>query len=414
MPKDSIERLETDRRLRDNPLVSHLAPFATSLVEDGYVKSTVQSKLNLLSSFGQWLERRRLSITDFDEQFAERFIAYKQRTGRVHRGNRETLFQFLDHLRKRGLIPAPTPTCDDSPLAAILKRYERHLRSERGLAAATVINYLPCIRKFLMELFRERPLFIREVRPSDVSDFILRHAPTMSPRRAQLVTAAFRSFFRFLFQDGELQVNLALSVPSVADRRLATIPKYLSPDQVERVLGTCNRQTATGRRDFAIILLLARLGLRAGEVVSLQLDDIDWRAGELLVRGKGLLHDRMPLPVDVGEALTSYLRMDRPPCKTRRVFVCMKAPRSGFAGPSTLTTIVRRALDRAGLYPALRGAHVLRHSLATTMLRSGASMNEIGEILRHRNPSTTEIYAKLDFDGLSTLANPWPNLGDGR
>ena len=414
MPKDSFERLETDRRLRDNPLVSHLAPFATSLVENGYVKSTVQSKLSLLASFGQWLERRRLSITDFDEQLVERFIAYKRRKGRVHRGNRETLLQFLDHLRKRDVIPGPTPTCDDSPLAAILTRYERHLRSERGLAAATVINYLPCIRKFLIERFREKPLVIREVRSSDVSDFILRHAPTMSPRRAQLVTAAFRSFFRFLFQDGELQVNLALSVPSVADRRLSTIPKYLSPDQVERVLGTCNRQTATGRRDYAILLLLARLGLRAGEVVSLQLDDIDWRAGELLVRGKGLLHDRMPLPVDVGEALTSYLRMDRPPCKTRRVFVCMKAPRSGFAGPSTLTTIVRRALDRADLHPALRGAHVLRHSLATTMLRSGASMNEIGEILRHRTPSTTEIYAKLDFDGLRTLAHPWPSVGGGR
>ena len=414
MPKDSFERLKTDRHPRDNPLASHLAPFAASLVEDGYVKSTVQSKLNLLASFGQWLERRRLSITDFDEQHAEKFIAYKRRKGRVHRGNRETLLQFLDHLRKRDVIPVPTPTCDDSPLAAILTRYERHLRSERGLAAATVINYLPCIRKFLIERFREKPLVIREVRSSDVSGFILRQAPTMSPRRAQLVAAAFRSFFRFLFQNGELQVNLALSVPSVADRRLSTIPKYLSPDQVERVLSTCNRQTATGRRDYAILLLLARLGLRAGEVVSLQLDDVDWRAGELLVRGKGLLHDRMPLPVDVGKALTSYLRMDRPPCKTRRVFVCMKAPRSGFAGPSTLTTIVRRALDRAGLYPALRGAHVLRHSLATTMLRSGASMNEIGEILRHRNPSTTEIYAKLDFDGLRTLAHPWPSVGGGR
>jgi site-specific recombinase XerD len=355
MPRDPFERIETDRRLQDNPLVSYLAPFATSLVENGYVKSSVQSKLSLLASFGQWLERRRLSITDFDEQFVERFIAYKRRKGRVHRGNRETLLQFLDHLRKRDAVPGPTPTRDDSPLAAILTRYEGHLRSERGLAAATVINYLPCIRKFLIECFREKPLVVREVRSSDVSDFLLRHAPTMSPRRAQLVTAAFRSFFRFLFQDGELQLNLALSVPSVADRRLATIPKYLSPDQVERVLGTCNRQTATGRRDYTILLLLARLGLRAGEVVSLQLDDVDWRAGELLVRGKGLLHDRMPLPIDVGEALTSYLRTDRPPCKTRRVFVCMKAPRSGFAGPSTLSTIVRRALDRADLYPALRG-----------------------------------------------------------
>lgn len=414
MPRDPFEHIETDRSLQDTPLVSHLAPFATSLVENGYVKSSVQSKLSLLASFGQWLKRRRLSITDFDEQLAERFIAYKRRTGRVDRGNRETLLQFLDHLRKRDAVPGPTPTRDDSPLAAILTRYEKHLRSERGLAAATVINYLPCIRKFLIERFREKPLVVREVRSSDVSDFLLRHAPTMSPRRAQLVTAAFRSFFRFLFQNGELQVNLALSVPSVADRRLATIPKYLSPDQVERVLATCNRQTATGRRDYAILLLLARLGLRAGEVVSLQLDDVDWRAGELLVRGKGLLHDRMPLPIDVGEALTSYLRMDRPPCKTRRVFVCMKAPRSGFAGPSTLSTIVRRALDRAGLYPALRGAHVLRHSLATTMLRSGASMNEIGEILRHRNPSTTEIYAKLDFEGLRTLAHPWPSVGGGR
>ena len=168
-----------------------------------------------------------------------RFIAYKRRNGRVHRGNRETLLQFLDHLRKRDVISHPTPTCDDSPLAAILTRYEKHLRSERGLAAATVINYLPCIRKFLIERFRGKPLLISEVRSSDVSDFILRHAPTMSPRRAQLVTAAFRSFFRFLFQDGQLRVNLALSVPSIADRRLSTIPKYLSPDQVEQVLSTC-------------------------------------------------------------------------------------------------------------------------------------------------------------------------------
>ena len=174
MLKNSFDRLETDPRLPDNLLVSHLAPFAASLVENGYVKSTVQSKLNLLASLGQWLERRRLSITDFDEQLAERFIAYKRRKGRVHRGNRETLLRFLDHLRKRDVIPGPTPTCDDSPLAAVLTRYEKHLRSERGLAAATVINYLPCIRKFLIERFREKPPVIREVRSSDVSDFILR------------------------------------------------------------------------------------------------------------------------------------------------------------------------------------------------------------------------------------------------
>ena len=180
------------------------------------------------------------------------------------------------------------------------------------------------------------------------------------------------------------------------------------------MLDSCDRRTSTGRRDYAILLLLARLGLRGGEVVSLQLDDIAWRTGEILVRGKGLLHDLMPLPVDVGEALTAYLRRDRPVCKTRRVFVCMKAPRSGFTGPSTVSTIVRRALDRAGLHPALKGAHVMRHSLATSMLRSGASMGEIGEVLRHRVPSTTEIYAKLDFEGLRSLAQPWPGVGGKR
>jgi integrase/recombinase XerD len=179
------------------------------------------------------------------------------------------------------------------------------------------------------------------------------------------------------------------------------------------VLKACNRGTASGRRDYAVLLLLAHLGLRAGEVVALQLDDINWRAGEIMVRGKGLLHDRMPLPADVGEALTSYLRRDRPVCATRRVFVCMKAPPRGFAGPSTQTTIVRRALARADLHPVFKGAHLLRHSLATSMLNSGATMGEIGEVLRHRAPNTTEIYAKVDFEGLRSLAHPWP-LGGGQ
>jgi site-specific recombinase XerD len=190
------------------------------------------------------------------------------------------------------------------------------------------------------------------------------------------------------------------------------VPKYLVPEEVERVIGGCDRKTSTGRRNYAILLLLARLGLRAGEVVALKLDDLDWRAGEINIRGKGLFHDRMPLPPDVGAAIASYLSKDRPPCQTRRVFICMKAPHRGFAGPSTLTTIVRRALGQADLHPAFKGAHLLRHSLATSMLRSGATMSEIGEVLRHREPNTTEIYAKVDFDGLRSLAQPWP-IGGG-
>jgi site-specific recombinase XerD len=414
MLEEFLERLAADKRSQDNPLVPHLSPFAASLAEDGYADVTTQAKLSLLSNFGEWLARRELSVMVLNERLVEKFINNRRQKGRLHRGDGETLRQFLKHLRGRHIAPEPQPIRDGCPLAEILNRYEKHLRSERGVVTSTVVNYLPFARKFLVERFPEGPLLLSEVTSSDVSAFVLRHAETMRSRRLQLMATAFRSFFRFLFQNGELQTNLAAAVPAIADWRLSTVPKYLVPKEVDRVLAGCDRQTSTGRRDFAILLLLARLGLRAGEVVALQLDDIDWRGGEILVRGKGLLHDRMPLPVDVGEALTTYLRTDRPPCKTRRVFVCMKAPRCGFAGPSTLTTIVRRALDRADLHPAMRGAHVLRHSLATTMLRSGASMTEIGEILRHRSPNTTEIYAKLDFDGLRSLAHPWPSVGCGR
>jgi site-specific recombinase XerD len=412
--KDSVGHLVPDGRSRGNPLVLHIAPFAASLIEDGYVHSTIDSKTSLLVSLGRWLARGKFTLTDLDEQLIDRFITGRRRSGRLRRGDGETVRQFLDHLRRLGTIPLPTPIPDESPSADVLNRYERHLRSERGLTTATVVNYVPFVRKFLAACFRHRPLHFQELRSADISAFVLRTAHTMSFKRAQTMTTAFRSFFRFLFQNGELQCDLAAAVPTVADWRLASVPKYLLPAEIDRVLDSCDRRTSTGRRDYAILLLLARLGLRGGEVVSLQLDDIAWRTGEILVRGKGLLHDLMPLPVDVGEALTAYLRRDRPVCKTRRVFICMKAPRSGFTGPSTVSTIVRRALDRAGLHPALKGAHVMRHSLATSMLRSGASMGEIGEVLRHRVPGTTEIYAKLDFEGLRSLAHPWPGVGRKR
>jgi len=296
MLEEFFERLATDKRSRGNPLVVQLSPFAASLKEDGYADTTMRSKLSLLVDFGQWLGRSGLAVTDLGERVAETFFAEKRRKGRVHRGNRETVRQLLDHLRERNVVPGMKPTRDESPLADILDRYEKHLRSERGVATGTVVNYLPFARKFLVDRFGDGPFAVSEVRSSDISAFVLRHAQTMSCGRAQLMTTAFRSFFRFLFQNGELHVDLASSVPAVADWRLSTVPKYLVPDDVDRVLGSCNRQTSTGRRDYAILLLLARLGLRAGEIVALQLDDIDWRAGEILVRGKGLLHDRMPLP----------------------------------------------------------------------------------------------------------------------
>jgi len=389
-------------------IVVQLRRFTSSLVEQGYADGTVRWKLKLVTNFVRWLKRSRLAVADLEEPLVKAFLKRKHRK---RRGDLRTLQQFLDHLRRQDVIPARKLPCDRSPLAHLLNQYETHLRTERGLVAHTILEYQFFVRKFLLERFRGRPLLLKAVKASDISDFVLRYTRGRDAKRGPLMTTAFRSFFRFLFQKGELQADLAASVPTVANWRLSTVPKYLTPQEVERVLMACDRRTAVGRRNYAILLLLARLGLRAGEVVGLHLEDINWRAGEILVRGKGLLHDRMPLPSDVGQALTAYLRRDRPACRTRQVFVCMRAPRRGFAHPSTLSTIVHRALARADLHPPLQGAHLLRHSLATSMLRSGATMGEIAEILRHRTLQTTEIYAKVDFQGLRSLAHPWPMGG---
>ena len=407
MLESSFQNLTAGCRLPDL-FVVQLRRFASSLTEQGYAENTLREKVKLLAKCGEWLKRNRLAVADLDEPLVETFL---KRRHRVHRGDSKTLQQFLDHLRRQNVVRARNLPRDRSPLARILNRYETHLSTERGLVGHTIQEYQSFVRKFLLERFRGQPLLLKAMKASDISHFILRHTASMRGKRAQVMTTAFRSFFRFLFEKGELQADLAASVPTVANWQLSTVPKYLTPKEVERVLKACDRRKAIGRRNYAILLLLARLGLRAGEVVALQLEDINWRAGEILVRGKGLLHDRMPLPPDVGQALASYLRRDRPACRTRRVFICTKAPRRGFAHPSTLSTIVRRALARADLHPPLKGAHLLRHSLATSMLRSGATMSEIAEILRHRALNTTEIYAKVDFQGLRSLAHPWPMGG---
>lgn len=398
-------------RLAGGPLGPHLHAFAASLATLGYATSTARAQIEFLGEFGQWLVDTQVGVAGIDEPRVHTFFDERRRQGRLRGGQRSTLQRVLDHLRMGGAVPTREPATQTTPVAILEGHYERYLRTVRGLTPATVVHYLFFVRRFLVERFGSDELRLRDVGPSDISSFMLQHTPPMSPGRAQLMVTAVRSFFRFLLQGGDIDVDLAASVPTVAHWRLSSVPKHLTPAEVDGVLGACTQDTSIGRRDYAILLLLARLGLRASEVRALQLDDIDWRAGEILVRGKGRAHDRMPLPMDVGHAVATYLRRDRPRCASRRIFIRMRAPWWGLAHPSTVSTIVRRAVERAGLDPVVKGAHLLRHSLATGMLRQGGSLAEIGEILRHRVPTSTEIYAKVDVDGLRGLSLPWPETG---
>ena len=388
------------------PLQPHIDWFARRLAEQGYTHATAQEKLRLVAHLSHWLQEHQLGAEALDEPCIGSFLQDRRQQGRAPRHNRVTLQTFLTGLRDAGMLPVAVR--QESPLDVLARAFDHYLTAERGLAPITRGHYLPIMRGFLQERFGTAPLLLHTLNLHDVTQFLLRHASRVSPRRAQYLVSALRTFCRFLVHRGHLTTDLAAAIPGVADWRLATVPKAMEPEQVTRLLQSCDRTQPTGQRDDAILLVLARLGLRPGEVVAMMLEDLDWEAGELLVRGKGGRRDRLPLPHDVGAALATYLTHVRPRCATRRVFVCMKAPQRGFANSVAVCTIVRRALERAGLELPCKGAHILRHSLATALLRAGASMGDISDVLRHRRPQTTEIYAKVDQGALGALAQPWP------
>jgi site-specific recombinase XerD len=398
----------TLERLRGGLLGPHLDSLVATLSDLGYATETVQKRLWLLNALDQWLRRRSLGLADLDEVVVNLFLENRRGRGRLRRGDARAARHFLNHLRAKGVIRHPEPATDESPLATLGRQYENFLRKERGLAPVTIAHHWHFARRFLADRFGDGPIRAQDLAHGDISHFLLRHARSGSPATARMMVTGLRSFFRFLFLTGQTGSDLAAAVPTVPHWRLAEVPRYLAPEEVERIIQACERDSPAAARDRAILLLLARLGLRAGEVLTLELDDVDWRAGELKVRSKGGQHDCLPLPADVGQAIAGYLRHHRPPCATRRLFVLSKAPYRGFAHSTSLSTIVRRAINRAGLQAPFKGAHVLRHSLATGMLRRGASLDEIGEVLRHRAAPTTALYAKVDVQGLRSLALPWP------
>jgi integrase/recombinase XerD len=391
-------------RFRVGPIAPHIDNFAKFLTDQGYASVSVESKCLLVADLSCWLKRRGLRLAQVDEGKLKQFHAHHRRS--IRRGDAATSQQLLKWLRDLGMVPALPKTGDRTALVRLTQDYERFLSSQRGLAPATLSGYLPIVRRFLTERFGNKALHLEDLRPRDIHRFILRQVPRGSRNYAKLMVTALRSFLRFLFQRGAIKTDLLAGVPGVANWRLSHLPKSLPPDQVERLLQCCDRRTPSGQRDYAILLLLARLGLRGGEVLAMTLDDPDWERGEILVRGKGQRLERLPLPKEVGAALVHYLRHVRPSCSTRKLFIRMRAPRHGLR-LSAICCVIRRALKRAGLDPDFKGAHLLRHSLATNMLRKGASLSEIGQLLRHAQPTTTQIYAKVDIEALRRIALPW-------
>lgn len=401
-----FENTQTLLRLRECPLGPYIESFVKQLIEQGYAQCSIHSYLRLVADFSCWLEQQRVTVEEITPEHIKQYFKQPHRLSR--RGYAFTLQRFLDFLRQQGVIPEKTAPMVQTPVELLADEFRSYLRQERALAETTVVYYLGFIRSFLKDRFADGEVDLSALCAADVVGFVERQAAGLHRKRAQVMTTALRSFLQYARYRGDLKMDLSAAVPTVANWAMATIPRFLSPDQIELVLAHCNRQTAIGRRDYAILLLLARLGLRGGEVVTLTLDDIDWEAGYISVCGKGGQRTTLPLPVEVGEAIAAYLKNGRPNTANRRLFLRGRAPAVGFWGPVAISSLVMHALRRAGIDAPHKGAHLFRHSLATGMLGRGASLAEIGELLRHQSPETTTIYAKVDLGSLRTLALPWP------
>ena len=402
-------RINLSRALK-GPLATYIGPFARSLGEQGYGLDSTQQQVRLAAGFSEWLRQRDVSLRGITSDHPQQYLRYRVRRVRLCRGDAAAFRHLLDFLRHEHVIPAEKKVPAHLLTAAerCAQAYQQYLQEARGLARATIINYVPFIRSFLKERFGGGPATLSHMCARDVVAFVQRQASHLHPKRAKLLTSALRSFLHYARYRGEVKLDLAAAVPIVPNWSMSSIPRAIGADQVRQLLASIERNTALGRRDYAILLLLSRLGLRSSEVAFLELDGIDWKAGRLSVRGKSGQRSDLPLPTEVGKAIAAYLRDGRPRCGSRRVFLRARAPICGFQGACGVGSIVRHRLLRAGVESPTYGTHQFRHRLATEMLRQGASLGEIGELLGHHNPQTTKIYTTVNVEALRTLALPWP------
>ncbi|MCA1699933.1 MAG: site-specific integrase [Actinobacteria bacterium] len=389
------------------PLAAFAPGFGFELVRRGYRPGSAAAQLQLMADASVWLAAHRVGPGELTEVLVERLMSERRASGRSRLFSPRAMSPLLEYLRGLGVVPPAEPAAPLTAIEAILERYSSYLLARRGLAPSTVRNYVGVAGVFLT--WREATtggLWLEKLDAVAVSEFVLQEARRSGVGSAKCMVTRLRALLRFLHLEGEIEYALADAVPSVAGWRLASLVRALDARSVARLLASCDRRTRVGRRDFAIITLLSRLGLRAGEVAALQLRDVDWRAGEMLVRGKGSRQERLPLPADVGQTLAGWLARGRPRRESVFVFTRVRAPYGGGLSAGGVSQIVRRACGRAAL--PMVGAHRLRHTAATEMLRAGGSLTEVGQVLRHRGRDVTSIYAKVDRLALAAVVMPWP------
>jgi len=391
-------------RRKPGQLGPQVEGYRAWLAQRGYTPQTVRNMLADLGRLGRWMSGQGLVTARLDEDVMTAFLAAWQASGRRRTLGPRAMMPLLSYLREAGVTPAAKPP--DAPLDGLLGEYRIWLTRERGLAAATVLRYEKTARRFLQQqAMAGGVLNPAGLTGADVNAFLLRECGRVSAGSAKARVAELRAVLCFLYLQGLTPLRLGTAVPPVGGWRLAALPPVMTAADVQLLLDGCDRSSDVGVRDFAIMMLVARLGLRSVEVARLELRDVDWRAGELVVRGKARRQDRLPLPADVGEALAGYLVRGRVPAGARRLFLTCTAPR-GPIRADLVGDVVERACRRAGL-PRV-GPHRLRHALAAELLRRGAGLAAIGQVLRHQDLATTALYAKVDLAMLRQVAQPWP------
>jgi site-specific recombinase XerD len=400
------------RALRDGPAGSLLESFAQALSETGYATMTARKHLRAAEHFIYWTHRHGMMVCKWNKQSLARFERHLSRCHCSYYGYAKRLEVvhgarlFLTHLRDARIITLPSvePHVQEP---ALLSAFCQWMHQQRGTCDVTLYHYSVYIRELLRRLGENPTRFdARRLRA-----FVLEKSRSCGWTVAQQCTTALRMFLRFLIAEGQCAVGLDAAIPTLAHWRLASLPRYLPPEDVERLIASCDRASAIGRRDRAILLLLARLGLRAGDIAHLRLSDIDWKDASIHVCGKGRRHTRLPLTEEVGQSIVAYLKKGRPRTNADTLFIRSLAPVCAFGSSCAVTKIVDKAFRRAGVVRPSRGAaHLLRHSFATSMLRQGASLQDIASILRHRSLETTQIYAKVDIPSLRQIAQPWPEV----